>query len=178
MKPKNPESLPPFDPKTGNLNAIIETPKRSRNKYKWDDKQQLYKLSNVLPSGNYFPYDFGFIPSTEGDDGDPLDVLLLMEEPVFPGCLVPSRLIGVIEADEDGVRNDRLVAVAEDCPSFDSLESLCDLPDEHMRQIDDFFVSYHRTEKKKFKILGVRGPKQAQKMVEDGIKTSKNGKDQ
>ena len=65
MKPNSTENLPPFDAKTGSLNAIIETPKRSRNKYKWDEKQQLYKLSNVLPSGSYFPYDFGFIPSTE-----------------------------------------------------------------------------------------------------------------
>jgi len=177
MKQNSPESLTPFDKKTGSLNAIIETPKKSRNKYKWDEKLELYKLSNVLPSGTYFPYDFGFIPSTRGDDGDPLDVLLLMEEPVFPGCLVPARLIGVMEAEEDGVRNDRLVAVAEECPSFDKLESLCELPDEHMKQINDFFINYHRVQGKKFKILNIRGPKQAQKMVDEGAKAPKAAKD-
>src|SRR5919202_2577365 len=108
--------LEPFDAASGEVNVIIETPKGSRNKFKYDEQRGLFKLSGVLPAGAVFPFDFGFVPSTRGEDGDPLDVLVLMDEPAFAGCLVPSRLIGVIEAEqtEEGTteRNDRLIAVA------------------------------------------------------------------
>ncbi len=92
----DPESLPAFED-DDSLNVIIETAKGSRNKFKYDEKLRFYRLSKVLPRGMSFPFDFGFVPSTKGEDGDPIDVLLLMDEPVFPGCLVIPRLIGVIE---------------------------------------------------------------------------------
>src|SRR5215208_5286440 len=108
--------LTAFDAENGDLNVVIDTPKGSRNKFKYDEALGLFRLSGVLPAGAVFPFDFGYIPSTEGGDGDPLDVLVLMDEPVFVGCLVPSRLLGLIEADqtENGktTRNDRLIAVA------------------------------------------------------------------
>jgi inorganic pyrophosphatase len=114
----NPIALSAFDPDSKELNAIIDTPKRSRNKFKYDERRGLFKLSGVLPLGAVFPFDFGYIPSTVGGDGDPLDILILMDEPAFPGCLVPAKLIGVIEANqtEDGqtTRNDRLIGVAAD----------------------------------------------------------------
>src|SRR5215212_9852523 len=107
--------LQAFDPDSGDLNVIIETPKGQRNKFKYDEKSGLYKLGGVLPAGAVFPFDFGFAPSTLGGDGDPLDVLLLMDEPAFAGCLVPARLVGVIEAEQtekgNTARNDRLIAV-------------------------------------------------------------------
>src|SRR5438876_43986 len=100
----------------GELNVVIETPQGSRNKFTFDEELCLFKLGGVLPLGAAFPFDFGFLPDTMGQDGDPLDVLVLMDEPAFPGCLVPARLIGVIEAEqtEKGKteRNDRLIAVA------------------------------------------------------------------
>src|SRR5947209_2197127 len=112
----DPSHLDAYDPDSGELYVVIETPKGSRNKYAFDEMKGLYKLKKVLPLGTLFPFDFGFVPSTLGDDGDPLDVLLLMDEPVFPGCLVAARLLGVIEAEqtEDGEteRNDRLIAVS------------------------------------------------------------------
>ena len=80
------------------VSVIVDTPKGSRNKYKWDEKLGLFKLGHVLSVGASFPYNFGFIPGTRGEDGDALDVLVLMDDPAFVGCLVPSRLIGVIEA--------------------------------------------------------------------------------
>ena len=82
------------------LNVIIDTPKGSRNKFEFDETQGLFKLRGVLPVGASFPFDFGFIPSTKGGDGDPLDALVLMDEPAFPGCLIEARLIGVIEASD------------------------------------------------------------------------------
>src|SRR5436853_4263726 len=101
----NPIQLQAFaDEKNQIVNAVIETPKANRNKFKYDPKLGIYELSSVLPRGMSFPFDFGFVPSTEAADGDPLDIMLLMDEPAFPGCLVKCRLIGVITAlqKEDG----------------------------------------------------------------------------
>src|SRR5438105_6732779 len=98
------------------VHVIIDTPKGSRNKFKYDEELGLFKLSGVLPAGAVFPFDFGFVPATVGGDGDALDVLVLMDEPAFVGCLVEARLVGVIEAEqaEDGntMRNDRFIALA------------------------------------------------------------------
>src|SRR5947207_13410521 len=92
--------LKPFDRKSGNLNVVIDTPKRSRNKYVFDFKINAYKLKAVLPHGSVFPFDFGSIPGTVAEDGDPLDVLALMDEPVFIRCLIETRLLGEIEAEQ------------------------------------------------------------------------------
>ncbi|HVG00636.1 MAG TPA: inorganic diphosphatase, partial [Chloroflexia bacterium] len=140
-------SLPAFDEETGDLNGIVDTPKHSRNKYEYDGKLGLFKLGGVLPAGAVFPFDFGFIPSTLGGDGDPLDVLLLMDEPAFPGCLVPSRLVAVIEAEQterDGTRtrNDRLIAVAADSRTHKEVRTLADLNGTLLDEIEHFFVSY------------------------------------
>src|SRR5690349_2379438 len=113
-----PTILKPFDDTDGSIiQVVIETPKGCQNKYKFDPKLRSFKLSKVLPNGMLFPYDFGFVPSTEAEDGDPIDVLLLMDAPAFPGCVVESRLIGVIEGEqsENGKteRNDRLLAIAK-----------------------------------------------------------------
>src|SRR3712207_70105 len=122
------QHLDAIDPRSGTLNVIIETPKGSRNKFKYDEERGLFLLDGVLPLGAVFPFDFGFVPSTLGDDGDPLDVLVLMDEPAFAGCLVPARLIGVIEAEqtEKGktTRNDRLITVAENSRNHRELRSL------------------------------------------------------
>ncbi len=98
------------DFESGDLNVIIETPKGSRNKFKFDEKLGIFTLKHVLPLGAVFPFDFGFIPSTRGEDSDPLDVLVLMDEPAFAGCLVPARLLGVIEAEQTGY--DRMLWIA------------------------------------------------------------------
>ena len=126
--------LEAFNHETHELNVIVETPKGSRNKFEYDYQLGLFKLGGVLPAGSNFPFDFGFVPSTLGEDGDPLDVLLLMDEPAFTGCLVPARLIGVVEAEQterDGetVRNDRLIAVAAKSLAHRNLKSLEQLLD-------------------------------------------------
>src|SRR5690349_6348428 len=91
--------LTPIEADGETIRVIIETPRGARNKFKFDESLQVFRLSSVLPAGAVFPYDFGYVPGTHGDDGDPLDVLVLMDAPAFCGCLVPSRLIGVIEAE-------------------------------------------------------------------------------
>jgi inorganic pyrophosphatase len=113
------------------VQVVIETPRGGPNKYKFEPKIGSFKLKKVLPAGMVFPYDFGFIPSTCAPDGDPLDVLLLMNEEAFPGCVVESRLVGVIEAEqvEDGEvsRNDRLIAVARESHTHSNLSEINDL---------------------------------------------------
>src|SRR5580658_9057617 len=108
----DPTQLKPINKKDGLLQVIVETPKGSRNKFAFDPEQEVFALKKVLPAGMTFPYDFGFIPSTRAEDGDPTDVLVLMDEPAFPGILVTCRVIGVIEGEQGkkkkGQRNDRI----------------------------------------------------------------------
>jgi inorganic pyrophosphatase len=161
--------LAPFDKKSGRLHVIIETPRGCRNKYSYDEKRKLFKLGSVLTAGAVFPFDFGFIPGTIGEDGDPLDVLVLMDEPAFPGCFVICRLLGVIEAKqtEDGKteRNDRLIAVSANAETHRDVKSLGDLGKELIDQIEHFFVSYNAAKEKKFKPVGRFGPKRARRLI-------------
>ncbi len=161
--------LSPFDHDSGHLNVVIDTPKGSRNKFSWDEKRQLFSHTGVLPIGASFPYDFGFLPNTLGEDGDALDVLVLMDEPAFVGCLVPARLLGVIEAKqtEEGktVRNDRLIAVAANSRTQQDLKKLADLNRKLVDEIEHFFVSYNAAKGKKFKPLGRYGPDRARALV-------------
>src|ERR671929_1344993 len=147
----------------GVLNVVIETPKGSRNKYNYDEQTGLFKLGGVLPSGASFPFDFGFVPSTVGGDGDPLDVLVLMDEPAFAGCLVRTRLLGVIEAeqterDSETERNDRLIGVAADSRLHTRVRALESLGPTLLEEIEHFFVSYNQIKDKEFKPLGRFGP--------------------
>jgi inorganic pyrophosphatase len=112
------ERLKAFDPQSGLVSVVIDTPAGSRCKYKYGEKVKLFRLRKLLPLGTSFPFNFGFVPSTRGEDDDPLDVLVLEKESFFAGCVVPVRLIGVLRAtqtEQDGkeVRNDRLVGVIE-----------------------------------------------------------------
>ncbi len=171
----NLDKISPFDEKSEELNVIIDTPKGSRNKYKFDEEIGLYKLGGVLPVGAYFPFDFGFIPNTLGGDGDPLDVLVLMDEPAFCGCLISARLIGVIEANQterDGKteRNDRLIAVASESNTHKDIKSLNDLNETLVDEIEHFFKSYNEAKGKKFESLGRFAAQKAKKIVEKGIK--------
>ncbi|HEX8351983.1 MAG TPA: inorganic diphosphatase [Pyrinomonadaceae bacterium] len=165
----------------GDLNVVVETPKGSRNKYEYDEGTGLFKLGGVLPSGASFPFDFGFVPSTLGGDGDPLDVLVLMDEPAFAGCLVRTRLVGVVEAEQterDGetTRNDRLVGVAADSRLLGRVRTLESLGPELLEEIEHFFVSYNRIKGKVFKPLGRFGPRKALELVEEGEKRYRQSK--
>jgi len=174
------ERIKPFDAETEDLNVIIDTPKGSRNKYKYDEKLQIFKLGGVLAVGHSFPFDFGYIPNTLGEDGDPLDVLVLMDEPAFVGCLIPSRLIGVIEANqtEDGKteRNDRLIAVASNSRTHKDIKSINDLNKTLVDEIEHFFISYNEAKGKQFEPLGRFAQVKAKQLIEEGIKLSKKPK--
>jgi inorganic pyrophosphatase len=166
--------MPAFDEDTGDLLVVIETPKGSRNKYGYEEELGAFKLNAVMPEGTSFPFDFGFVPSTVGEDGDPLDVLVLLDASVFPGCVLTARLVGVIEAEQresDGkwVRNDRLVAAALKAHTNDHIHSLDDLRPGLIQEIEGFFEHYNRLRDKVFRPLGRNGPEQARKLVEQGM---------
>jgi inorganic pyrophosphatase len=172
-----PTLLKPFSREDDSIQVVIETPKGCRNKYKFDPELRSFKLSRVLPDGMIFPYDFGFVPSTMADDGDPLDILLLMDMPAFPGCVIDSRLIRVIEGEqtEDGEtkRNDRLLAVANHSHAHSNLKDISDMNPKQLKELGEFFVNYHRHDAIKFKVLGTKGPKEASRLLEKAIKRGK-----
>jgi inorganic pyrophosphatase len=155
--------------------AIIETPKNRRNKFDYDPESGLFALGGVLPEGMIFPHDFGFIPSTLGDDGDPLDVLVLLDEPAHVGCLLQVRIIGVIEAEqtENGKTdvNNRLLAVSIHSHSHENTTSIKNVAPSVLKQLEEFFVSYNRLHGKKFKVTNLGGPKRALALIQKGIKT-------
>ena len=173
----DPTKLKPLKSNDEKLQVVIETPKGfSHNKFAFDPEQRVFMLKKVLPAGMTFPYDFGFLPRTKAPDGDPIDVLLFMDEPAYPGCVVTSRLIGVIEGEQiDGkkkVRNDRLMAVAEANHTYAYLKKVRDLPDQFLRELEEFFVNYHKLEGKKYRLLGCKGAHAAMTLIGDAKKAA------
>lgn len=166
--------LPAFAAASADVNAIVDTPQGSRNKFKFDEESRLFMLGNAMPAGVVFPFEFGFIPSTRGGDGDPLDLLILMDAPTFVGCLVRARLIGMIMAEQTvrqkSERNDRLVAVAVQSRRHEHVRELRDLPRQLLSEIEHFFVSYNAIKGKKFKPLGRYGSARALALVRQGVK--------
>ena len=171
----DPSHLAPLDSDSQSaIQVIIETPKGSRNKYAFDPDQKVFQLAKVLPAGMAFPYDFGFIPSTKAEDGDPTDVLVLMDEPAFPGCLLKCRVVGVIEGQQgkkkDKARNDRIIAIENDNHSYSHVKHVQDLGKKFVEELEEFFVNYHRHLGKKYRVLDVQGPAEAWRRIEDGRK--------
>ena len=156
------------------LRVIIETPKGSRNKFAYNPDEHIFELKKVLPAGMTFPYDFGFVPSTEADDGDPIDVLVLMDEPAFPGCSLKCRPIGVIEGEQgskkNAERNDRIVAIQQDAHSWADIKTISDLGKQFSEELEEFFVNYHKLSGKEYRVLGLKGPDQARKLVKSGMR--------
>lgn len=173
----SPSALKPFNKEEGFLRVVIETPKGSRNKFKYDPELGSYRLNSVLPEGMVFPFDFGFVPCTKAQDGDPVDVLLLMDIPAYPGVVVESRIVGVIQAEqsEDGnkERNDRVIAVAKDSRVHSDIKKPADLNDEMIKEVERFFTNYNKEHGKGFKVLGLRGAGTAKKLIKKSM--SKNG---
>jgi inorganic pyrophosphatase len=147
------------------VNVVIETPQGQPNKFKYDPELGAFRLSRVMPVGMVFPYDFGFLPGTHAEDGDPLDVLVLMDSPAYPGTVVEVRLIGVLrctqgEKGQPSVRNDRLIAVASEAKTYRA-DRLRDLGPQLLDQIEAFFVDYNRIAGRRFKVVKRSGRKAA-----------------
>ena len=145
--------------------VVIETPKGSRNKFAYEPGSGVYKLSKVLAEGMSFPYDFGFVPHTLAEDGDPVDVLVLTDAALFPGCVLDCILIGVVELEQQEknrmVRNDRLIGVASESILYSDLKDISQLNAPVLKQIEAFFVNYQRLRDVRVTILGHQGPGKA-----------------
>jgi len=153
--------------------AVIEATAGSRNKLKYSAALGAFELHHVLPAGMAFPHAFGFLPSTLGADGDPLDVLVLMDEPAPAGTVVRCRLIGVIEAEqgragEKRVRNDRLLAVASQSHQYARLRDLADLEPGLVDELESFFVHYNQRRGITFEPLARKGVQAAAALVSQG----------
>ena len=154
----------------GAVYVVVETAKGSRNKYAFDEPLGIFLLKGVLPEGTSFPYDYGFVPSTKGGDGDPLDILVIMDAPAFTGCVITARVIGAIEAEQteaDGrtARNDRLIGVATQTHTHDHVQALSDLRPQMIEEIEAFFQHYNRLAGKAFDPVRRSGPESAMGIV-------------
>ncbi len=167
------------------IHVVVETARGGRNKMAYDEELGIFRLKKILPEGMSFPYDFGFVPSTRGEDGAPLDALVLMDEPGTTGCLVEGRLVGVILGEQERkgerCRNDRLVAVATPSHTHVDIKHIDDLNQNMLSELESFFVNYHAQYGEQFRVLGCKGPRGAWKLVEEGQKSwhksaQKNGK--
>ena len=169
------ESLPTRD-EEGAWLAVIEATQGTRHKLKYQAEWRAFVLSGVLPLGLSFPYDFGFLPSTRGDDGDPLDVLVFADEALPPGTVVPCRMLGVIEAEQRdkgkrrAERNDRLIAVAAKSHRYAECTELRDVAAGVLAEIEHFFVVYNAQKGGRFTPIGRRGAAVAKRLVERGAR--------
>lgn len=139
------------------ITIVIETLKGSNMKYKYDETEDVFKVKKSLPLGMHFPYDFGFIPGTRGEDGDPLDAMTISEFSAFTGCRMNCRLVGALLAEQTGegkkIRNDRFFFVPVDSIVFNHIRSMQQFGQKHNRQLEDFFINYNKAENRIFKPL-------------------------
>jgi inorganic pyrophosphatase len=172
------DRLPLVDKATGDFTVVVETPKGSRNKYKYDPACSALRLGAVLGEGLAFPHDFGFFPSTLGEDGDPLDVLLFLDSGVPPGCVAAARLIGVLEVEQKEkrkpwTRNDRFIAVGSHAHAHQRMRHIDDLRDHLLPEIEAFFSHYVGLDGKELRVVRRSGPRRARKLLKAGAKAFK-----
>ncbi len=152
------------------VNALVEIPKGSHNKYEYDEDLAEIRLDRVLHSPVFYPTDYGFIPETRSDDGDHLDILVLISEPVFPGCIVEARPIGVLEMEDESGKDEKIIGVCEKDPRLRKIRSIQDVDDHTKDEIRHFFEVYKHLEKKRVTIKKWKDKEQAYKTIEKARK--------
>ena len=137
------------------VEAVIEIPKGSSNKYEYNALNHKIYLDRVLYGANFYPGEYGFVPNTLDWDGDPLDVISLSTYPTVPGCVVPIRILGTIRMIDDGSVDTKLVGVIANDPRFDFIKTIQDFPEHHLKEITDFFKNYKNLQEKEVLINGI-----------------------
>ena len=169
-------NLSPHDPETGLVRVVIDTPRGSRNKYKFDADLGIFKLSRILPAGMSFPFDFGSIPGTYAEDGDALDILVLNEAPLVVGCLVQVRLVGIIRATQkEGratIRNDRLLGAIETPLNKPVVRDIHDLSKDVLNDVEHFFCAYNEAQGRTLAISGRAGAKAAESVLRRALRSA------
>ncbi|AFZ46750.1 Inorganic diphosphatase [Cyanobacterium stanieri PCC 7202] len=163
----------PAQPKAGLINVLIEIPGGSKNKYEFDKDMNAFILDRVLFSSVKYPYDYGFVPNTLADDGDPLDGMVMMDEPTFAGCVIAARPVAMLEMVDGGDRDEKILCVPAEDPRYDHVKSLKDIAPHRLEEIAEFFRSYKNLEKKETKILGWKDVDQVAPLVEQCVKAYK-----
>ncbi|MBU7586262.1 MAG: inorganic diphosphatase [Nostoc sp. TH1S01] len=163
----------PAQPKPGILNVLIEIPGGSKNKYEYDKELEAFALDRVLYSSVRYPYDYGFVPNTLADDGDPLDGMVIIDEPTFPGCIIAARPIGMLEMIDGGDRDEKILCVPDKDPRYTHVKSLNDVAPHRLDEIAEFFRTYKNLEKKVTEILGWQDVGTVSALVEKCVNAAK-----
>jgi inorganic pyrophosphatase len=166
-------SLIPAQPKPGIINVLIEIAGGSKNKYEFDKDMNAFALDRVLFASVKYPYDYGFVPNTLADDGDPLDGMVMMDEPTFPGCVIAARPIGMLLMIDGGDRDEKILCVPAEDPRYNDVKSLKDIAPHRLEEIAEFFRTYKNLEKKVTEIQGWRDVDAVTPLVEECIKAYK-----
>ncbi len=145
--------------------VLIEIPKGSRNKYEYDEERKMLRFDRMLFSSVHYPSDYGFIPNTLGEDGDPLDVLVLVNEPTFPGCLIDARPVGLFVMYDEKGRDDKVLCVPVSDPLWNHIYSLEQVPPHLLDEIEHFFRIYKDLEQKKVRVEGWKSLEDAIKVI-------------
>jgi inorganic pyrophosphatase len=160
----------PAQPKPGLINVLIEIPAGSKNKYEFDKDLNAFALDRVLYASVHYPLDYGFIPNTLADDGDPLDGMVIMDQPTFPGCVIAARPIGMMEMIDGGDRDEKILCVPAKDPRYDQVKSIKDIAPHRLEEIAEFFRTYKNLEKKKTEILGWKDADAVAPLIEECVK--------
>jgi inorganic pyrophosphatase len=147
------------------VRMIVEIPKNSTNKYEYDGKLGVFRLDRSLYSPMHYPGDYGFVPGTLAEDGDPLDVLVLVDEPSFPGVLLYVRPVGMLEMVDQHEPDQKILAVPNRNPRFDQIHTIDQVFPHNLREIEHFFTIYKELENKRTEMLGWRGPRHARESI-------------
>ena len=163
----------PAQPEPGLVNVLIEIPAGSKNKYEFDKEMGVFIVDRVLFSSVQYPYDYGFIPNTLADDGDPLDGLVMMDEPTFPGCVIACRPVGMLEMIDGGDRDEKVLCVPVEDPRYAQVKSLDDIAPHRLDEIAEFFRTYKNLQKKVTEILGWQNVDKVMPLVEKFVNAAK-----
>jgi inorganic pyrophosphatase len=166
--------LPPGRRIPNEIFVVIEVPYGHRNKYEYDSELGAIVLDRPLFSPVHYPGDYGFVPSTLADDGDPLDVLVMVKTPTFPGCVVAARPLGVLMMQDEKGGDEKILAVPTTDPSFETYHSLSDVPPHFLREMDHFFRVYKELEGKHVTSMGWKDRWEAEQVIKDSIKRAKS----
>jgi len=157
------------------IEVTVEIPSGSRNKYEYDHERDRFVLDRVLYSSVHYPGDYGFLEGSLADDGDPLDVLVLISEPTFPGCVVRARPVGVLDMTDDKGHDYKILAVAHDDPRYEQAQTLEDVSQHLLREIENFFSIYKELEGRATEVRGWLGVNDAERIIETAREAGSRG---
>jgi inorganic pyrophosphatase len=153
--------------------AVIEIPKGSRNKYEYDKDKEAFTLDRVLYSPFHYPAEYGIIPQTLYDDGDPMDIMVIMDQPTFTGCIIDAKPIGMLRMIDGGDQDDKILAVPVEDPRYKSVHTIGDVPESFLDEVAHFFAEYKRLEGKETEVMGWENAQKAFEAIEHSMRLYK-----